>query len=104
MGAQNFIATMLEKPGHTSTMILHFVSRCIYSKSKEEMTVMINANDRHKHAINYTFEKSNVFLTKGDKCLSVCHPVCGDMAALSNMVSSEVNTIYKYSKLQHLSR
>ena len=26
-------------------------------------------------------------------CLSVCHHVCGEMAGLSNMASSEVNTI-----------
>ena len=34
-------------------------------------------------------------------CLSVCHHVCGEMAGLSNMVSSEVNTIYKNLKMQH---
>ena len=31
-------------------------------------------------------------------CLSVCHHVCGKMAARSNMVSSEVNTIYKNTR------
>ena len=34
-------------------------------------------------------------------CVSVCHHVCGEMAGLSNMVSSEVNTIYKNLKMQH---
>ena len=34
-------------------------------------------------------------------CLSVCHHVCGEMAGLSNMALSEVNTIYKNLKLQH---
>ena len=34
-------------------------------------------------------------------CLSVCHHVCSEMAGLSNMVSSEVNTIYKNLKMQH---
>ena len=37
-------------------------------------------------------------------CVFVCHHVCGDMAGLSNMVSSEVNTIYKNLKMQHYSR
>ena len=34
-------------------------------------------------------------------CVSVCHHVCGEMAGLSNMASSEVNTIYKNLKMQH---
>ena len=34
-------------------------------------------------------------------CLSVCHHVYGEMAELSNMVSSEVNTIYKNLKMQY---
>ena len=34
-------------------------------------------------------------------CLSVCHHVCGEMAGLSNMVLSEVNTIYTNLKMQH---
>ena len=34
-------------------------------------------------------------------CVSVCHHVCGEMAGLSNMVSSEVNTIHKNLKMQH---
>ena len=34
-------------------------------------------------------------------CLSVCHHVYSEMAGLSNMVSSEVNTIYKNLKMQH---
>ena len=34
-------------------------------------------------------------------CLSVCHHVRGEMAGLSNMVSSEVNTIYKNLKMQY---
>ena len=34
-------------------------------------------------------------------CVSVCHHVCSEMAELSNMVSSEVNTIYKNLKMQH---
>ena len=37
-------------------------------------------------------------------CVSVCHHVCGEMASLSNMVSYEVNAVYKSSKMQHLSR
>ena len=32
-------------------------------------------------------------------CLSVCHHVCDEMAGLSNMVPSEVYTIYKNSKM-----
>ena len=34
-------------------------------------------------------------------CVSVWHHVCGEMAGLSNMVSSEVNAIYKNLKMQH---
>ena len=36
-------------------------------------------------------------------CVSVYHHICGEMAGLSNMVSSEVNTIYKNLKMQHYS-
>ena len=36
-------------------------------------------------------------------CVSVCHHVCSEMARLSNMVSSEVNTIYKNLKLHNTS-
>ena len=34
-------------------------------------------------------------------CVSVCHHVYGEMAELSNMVSSEVNIIYKNLKMQY---
>ena len=46
--------------------------------------------------------KKGMFFTQS-LCLSVCHHVCGEMVGHSNMVSSEVNTIYKNLKMQHQS-
>ena len=39
--------------------------------------------------------KKGVMILTWSLVLSVCHHVCGEMAGLSNMVSSEVNTIYQ---------
>ena len=69
-----------------------------------------------KASVHYTFEKRYYYTFEKRYyvfhpalglsvcvcvCLSVCHHVCGEMAGLSNMVLSEVNTIYTNLKMQH---